>query len=206
MLVSMKIDVAEHNSKKDFHGTTEVLEINTEDGVELQCVTTYADTTHEWWKSFADEADEDNTFIVDCIEEVQKGVWLTVGGNFHGNIDCSKTVALLDSYPNVTRHGESVSDEDAFGYYHNLVGCFMVCDSVEQALEYWKGAIETNDEQYIIALMPVFKKGQPEEGGWRWHKWGNYIGTQKPQCEYLFDEPEIDKVYCAHIYHVKEKS
>ena len=31
--------------------------------------------------------------------------------------------------------------------------------------------------------------------GWRWHKWGPYIGTQDPQCEYLADEPEIKEVF-----------
>jgi|AGFS01.1.fsa_nt_gi hypothetical protein len=204
MLVSMKIDVEEHNKQKDFHGTTEVLEIRDVDGVELQLVTTFADTNHKWWESFADEAEEDGTFAVDCIEEVQKGVWLTLGGNFHGTIDSSSNVKLIDSYPNVTRNGDAVSDGEAF-FNQNLIGCYMVCDNVEQALEYWKGAIINPDEQYVIALMPVLKQGQPEDDGWRWEKWGKYIGTQNPQCDYLFDEPEINKVYCAHIYHVQEK-
>ncbi len=39
------------------------------------------------------------------------------------------------------------------------------------------------------------------------HKWGGYIGKHKPQCEYIYDEPEIEKVYVYHIYeltnHVK---
>jgi hypothetical protein len=36
---------------------------------------------------------------------------------------------------------------------------------------------------------------------WRWHKWGEYIGTKNPQHEYLYDEDEsIQEVFCYHIY------
>lgn len=30
-----------------------------------------------------------------------------------------------------------------------------------------------------------------------------YIGIQNPQYEYLYDEEDIEKVYCYHIYEVK---
>lgn len=43
---------------------------------------------------------------------------------------------------------------------------------------------------------------QYPEGGWRWHKWGPYIGVQNPQCEYLYDEKNIDVVYTYHIYEI----
>jgi hypothetical protein len=46
----------------------------------------------------------------------------------------------------------------------------------------------------------VIKANQSHEGGWRWHKWGEYIGKYEPQYEYLYDEPEIEKVYVYHIY------
>ena len=31
-------------------------------------------------------------------------------------------------------------------------------------------------------------------GGWRWHKWGEYIGKHNPQYEYLDHESGIDYV------------
>ena len=37
---------------------------------------------------------------------------------------------------------------------------------------------------------------------WRWHKWGPYIGTKEPKCEYLYDEPEIDKVVIFELYEI----
>ena len=33
-----------------------------------------------------------------------------------------------------------------------------------------------------------------ETQGWRWHKWGEYIGKHTPQYEYLSDEKGIDYV------------
>jgi hypothetical protein len=44
------------------------------------------------------------------------------------------------------------------------------------------------------------KANQPKEDGWRWRKWGQYIGALEPTCEYIADEPHIDKVYVYHIY------
>jgi hypothetical protein len=41
-------------------------------------------------------------------------------------------------------------------------------------------------------------------GGWRWHKWGPYIGTQEPKCEYIHDEPEIEEVFTYHVYELKQ--
>lgn len=37
-------------------------------------------------------------------------------------------------------------------------------------------------------------------GGWRWEKWGPYIGTQRSVADYLHDEPDIDYVYTFHVY------
>jgi hypothetical protein len=37
-------------------------------------------------------------------------------------------------------------------------------------------------------------------GGWRWHKWGEYIGTGQPTTEYLDDEEKFnDGIYTYHI-------
>jgi len=78
---------------------------------------------------------------------------------------------------------------------------YGVCDNYKQILEQYP-FIETDDRKFIIALIPISKKHQSEHGGWRWHKWGKYIGTQTPICEYIYDEPEIDLVYVYHIYEV----
>lgn len=79
---------------------------------------------------------------------------------------------------------------------------YIVCDSPEQAVAFWSDHAEDPDTEWVIAVTPILKSECDPVGGWRWHKWGDYIGEQNPQCEYLFDEPEIEKVYTAHIYRV----
>lgn len=78
-------------------------------------------------------------------------------------------------------------------------GCYGVCDSPEQLLKLLPENVLTGPTKYVISVTPVRK--DPSEG-WRWHKWGEYIGTQNPECEYLYDEPNIDLVYYYHIYEV----
>ena len=67
---------------------------------------------------------------------------------------------------------------------------YGVADSVEQIKEYYKEEIADVNKKYVIALTPVWqeKENKGKGGGWRWHKWGEYIGKLNPQCEYLDDE------------------
>lgn len=80
------------------------------------------------------------------------------------------------------------------------IGPYGVCDSYEQILEQCPELVDSTDREFVITLTPVVKADQPAEGGWRWHKWGDYIGNLDPQYEYIYDEPFIEKVYCYHIY------
>lgn len=69
--------------------------------------------------------------------------------------------------------------------YHKI--SHGVADSIEQIKEYYKEEIEDQERKYFIECTPVFQhKG--ERDGWRWCKWGEYIGTLDSQCEYLDDE------------------
>lgn len=79
---------------------------------------------------------------------------------------------------------------------------YGVCDSVSQLLEYYD--FEADPRKFSIAFTPVVKSQEPPRDGWRWHKWGPYIGTQTPRCEYIYDEPEINQVYLYHIYEILE--
>jgi hypothetical protein len=82
------------------------------------------------------------------------------------------------------------------------VGPYGVCDSIEQLLEKCP-ELEGSTRGFLVTFHVLEKKAMDPRGGWRWHKWGEYIGTQDPQCEYLYDEPEIEKVYVYHIYERK---
>lgn len=89
---------------------------------------------------------------------------------------------------------------DPWGQSYGIDGpdTFGVCDNYHQILGRWP-EIETMERKLLIGLAPIVRADQPESGGWRWHKWGEYIGNYKPQHEYLYDET-IDVVYPFHVY------
>jgi hypothetical protein len=80
-----------------------------------------------------------------------------------------------------------------------------VCDNYQQILDKFPVLVESK-VKYCICITPIEKKKQSSWGGWRWHKWGAYIGNMEPTCEYLFDEPIIEKVYVYTVYKLVEKS
>ena len=79
------------------------------------------------------------------------------------------------------------------------INAYGVCDSVEQILAACP-ELENSDRKFVVTVTPIIRDQEPKQGGWRWHKWGPYIGTKKPQHEYLCDETDIDKVLVFHIY------
>ena len=93
--------------------------------------------------------------------------------------------------------GPQFPTNDAAWYYG-------VCDGIENLLEVIPELTSTSwcfaEREFVVLLHKIAKNDQPSEGGWRWHKWGDYIGTQTPTTEYIYDEPEIEVVYCYHIY------
>lgn len=125
-------------------------------------------------------------FIADSKNEDTTGVYV-----------CSLNEAnLLKLYSNY----EIVRTYGAFHMYG-------VCDNATQVLSYYRKNIEFFDKNktYIIMLTPIFKKNESKNGGWRWCKWGQYIGVQNPKSEYLYDEDDIDMVYVFDIKEILEK-
>jgi hypothetical protein len=81
----------------------------------------------------------------------------------------------------------------------NGFNSYGVCDNYNQVLSECHLLVES-DRKFVMSVTPILKSKQEERGGWRWHKWGPYIGIQKRSgCEYLYDEPDIEKVFCYHI-------
>lgn len=57
--------------------------------------------------------------------------------------------------------------------------------------------------EFVILLTPIVNHHDPSNwGGWRWHKWGEYIGQHTPACEYLDHEIGIDFVFVWELYPV----
>jgi hypothetical protein len=114
--------------------------------------------------------------------ELQEGVYLS---------DYSFQLYALERSNSYIK-GPQFTTNDAAWYYG-------VCDGIENLLEVIP-ELTSKEHEFVVLLHKIAKKDQPNEGGWRWHKWGDYIGTQTPTTEYIYDEPEIEVVYCYHIY------
>jgi hypothetical protein len=84
------------------------------------------------------------------------------------------------------------------------LNCYGVCDHYEQILNRAPSILVGGSRRFVITLCRVRKETQEAEGGWRWKKWGPYIGTQEPTTEFLYDEPVIQQVFVYHIYEKKE--
>lgn len=87
---------------------------------------------------------------------------------------------------------------------HELAGSYGVCDNINQVLDKYKAVVDNPHNQIVITLSSIKKSEQDPNGGWRWHKWGEYIGTHKIKHEYLYDEEGIEEVLCFHILSVKK--
>ena len=91
------------------------------------------------------------------------------------------------------------SFEDQFPELNDTLSCYGVCDSVDQLLQLYRTFLENDPRRFVVSVTELLRENQPEVGGWRWHKWGPYIGTQKPQHEYLYDETHINRVFTFHF-------
>ncbi|AGO48374.1 hypothetical protein Phi10:1_gp033 [Cellulophaga phage phi10:1] len=81
-----------------------------------------------------------------------------------------------------------------------------VADNIEQIKEYYKEEVSDKTKKYAICVTPVWQDEQSEKGGWRWHKWGEYIGKLNPKCEYLYDEDfgeDFEYVLTFTLYAIK---
>lgn len=86
--------------------------------------------------------------------------------------------------------------------YEEWLSSYGVADTPEQALERYSALVDDPDRKFLFRYQIVRKHDQEEEGGWRWHKWGEYIGKKEPKCEYLYNEPEIEEVWVFHFEEV----
>ncbi len=85
----------------------------------------------------------------------------------------------------------------------DLPSDFGVCDRWEQIVELWPVLAADEDHRYLIYVTPIVKAEQPSSGGWRWHKWGPYIGTHERTREYLYNEAAIEQVLVFSIVELK---
>lgn len=197
MLADVKFDLDRMNSDSERCGVYYTKTVEPSDtGTDHPVITIIgsADPEHEWWKS----SDLSSSTTVSHTIQEELGIFYTNSFNF--NHEFSDTnFKIVDDYPTFSDDGSVLSDDEWGG-----LSSYGIADNVEQVKARFANVIANPDTLVCISMTPVFKKAQPEHGGWRWHKWGSYIGVQNPQREYLYDEPEIDMVLIFHVYVVKE--
>lgn len=78
---------------------------------------------------------------------------------------------------------------------------YGVADNLEQVLAHFDYFVKHPTRRFCIGVVEVVRPENPEpQTGFRWHKWGSYIGIHTPQCEYFNDEEGIPEVMFFHIY------
>ena len=133
-------------------------------------------------------------------------------GAFGSNTDPVKPVQIEDGAVIIKSHnvdiliwgGNAPTMEQG---YPDIVGIepYGVCDTPEQFLARYGPALRADERTFVVAFTHVAK--DPENkgigGGWRWHKWGPYVGTGQPTMEYLDDEDGFaDGVYCYKVVQI----
>jgi hypothetical protein len=154
---------------------------------------------------------------------------MLVKANFNTNVSTKELelLALLGDDPREVKevetgaylgglnfeHGLAGCDQRSFNYKYpdlplvndDYLNCYGVCDTPQQFLELARDVLNKDPREFVISFCHIAKDpgNKNRGGGWRWHKWGPYIGTGMPQCEYLDDEDGFDDgVYVYHVHQV----
>ena len=165
-----------------------------------------------------------NIRILECIKEHgdEQGIFESWKVNME-TLSCGKIFPIKD-FPvgfyhfsqhdvndltdyKITNGWYSFSPKDLEGFKDfkgKMRNNYGVCDNYKQILKEYPELKKDKNRKFVVTLSSISKEGQSSDGGWRWHKWGKYIGKKKPMCEYIYDEPKIDEVMIFHIYEVEE--
>jgi hypothetical protein len=102
---------------------------------------------------------------------------------------------------------QKLSWDDRYKIFTNFEKqTYGVADNIEQIKEYYKEEVLDKTKKYAICITPVWQDQQSSKDGWRWHKWGGYIGKLNPQYEYLYDEDfgeDFEYILTFTLYIVK---
>lgn len=120
--------------------------------------------------------------------------------NINFAIDLRGSGYLKTEYPFMIDLREKTPEELA-AWNWNGPQDFGVCDTWNQIVNKWPTLI-TDPRRFLIVVTPIVKSEQSPQGGWRWHKWGDYIGDKTPQHEYLYDED--DTIEMIHVFSIVE--
>jgi hypothetical protein len=123
----------------------------------------------------------------------------------HFSFDHVCETPILEKYPEFPdltlkdRYGIAGMDDET----SESPNAYGVCDSPAQFMALAGDYLTQSPRAFAVSFTEISRAEQPSDGGWRWHKWGPYIGACKPTAEYLADERLIDRVFVYHVYEFK---
>ena len=103
---------------------------------------------------------------------------------------------VADNATQVIRHLEQSLKDYFFG--NDLEEEFYLGKSLVKFIELYP------EYKLVLLMTPHVNTKDCSWGGWRWHKWGEYIGVHEPQHEYLSCEQGIDYVLSYDLEIVKK--
>lgn len=116
---------------------------------------------------------------------------------------------LIDKYKFFPMSGVSDNASQVKNYLNKIINIYL--NGTSKDVYFFEGQglfnLIKNEPNYkfILLLTPVINNHDTSLwGGWRWHKWGEYIGKHNPQYEYLDHETGIDYVLVWKLCIVKE--
>lgn len=119
------------------------------------------------------------------IKELAEGVYLTDTLNLSSMLNLPSSCELF-----------------LFPQDETWISSYGVADNHHQVLDHVGRRLAEDARWFVISMTPIFRENEPAEGGWRWAKHGEYIGTRIPQADYLVDEPHIDMIYVFYIIQI----
>lgn len=106
---------------------------------------------------------------------------------------------LIDKYKFFPMNGVSDNASQVKNYLNKIINIYL--NGTSKDVYFFEGQGLFNliknepNYQFILLLTPIINNHDKSSwGGWRWHKWGEYIGKHNPQYEYLDHEDGIDYV------------
>lgn len=106
---------------------------------------------------------------------------------------------LIDKYKFFPMSGVSDNASQVKNYLNKIINIYLKGTSEDEYFFEGQGLFNLiknePNYQFILLLTPIINSHDKSSwGGWRWHKWGEYIGKHTPQYEYLDHENGIDYV------------
>lgn len=153
------------------------------------------------------QVNEKRKILEDDTRTDFKGCYWT-GLNPENLIEYATNYTFYRRYPSLA-YGVSDNASQVLNNLEHALDVYLTKDSTHdfftRGKRLYRHLTEHPDAVYVIRFTPIFNHHNGTSGGWRWHKWGRYLGKHTPKYEYLDEETNIDYVLVWRLYPLKKK-